>query len=36
MTSADLLTRFAAKLALFSAVGFLLFAVNDLVVDAIG
>jgi bacteriophage N4 adsorption protein B len=35
MTSADLLTRFAAELALFSAVGFLLFAVNDLVVDAI-
>jgi bacteriophage N4 adsorption protein B len=35
MTFADLMTRFAAELALFSAVGFLLFAINDLIVDAI-
>ena len=28
MTFADLLTRIAAELALFSAVGFLLFAIN--------
>jgi len=35
MSFAVLLTRFASELALFSAVGFLLFAVNDLVVDAI-
>jgi hypothetical protein len=35
MTFADLLMRFAAELALFSAVTFVLFAVNDLVVDAI-
>ncbi|HEX2803041.1 MAG TPA: glycosyl transferase family protein [Sphingomicrobium sp.] len=35
MTFADLLTRIAAELALFSALGFLLFAVNDLVVDVI-
>ena len=35
MTFAEVLTRFAAELALFSAVGFLLFAINDLAVDAI-
>ena len=35
MTFAAILTRVAAELALFSAVGFLLFAVNDLAVDAI-
>ena len=35
MTFATVLTRLAAELALFSAVGFLLFAVNDLAVDAI-
>jgi bacteriophage N4 adsorption protein B len=35
MTFATLLTRFAAELALFSAVGFLVFAINDLAVDAI-
>jgi bacteriophage N4 adsorption protein B len=35
MTFAELLARFAAELALFSAVGFLLFALNDLIVDAI-
>ncbi|QNM81794.1 glycosyl transferase family protein [Sphingomonas sabuli] len=33
MTFAQILTQFAAELALFSAVGFLLFAVNDLAVD---
>jgi adsorption protein B len=35
MTFATVLTHVAAELALFSAVGFLLFAVNDLLVDAI-
>ncbi|HET9811645.1 MAG TPA: glycosyl transferase family protein [Sphingomicrobium sp.] len=35
MTFADLLARAASELALFSAVGFLLFAVNDLMVDII-
>ena len=35
MTFAAILARVAAELALFSAVGFLLFAVNDLAVDAI-
>ncbi|HUG45465.1 MAG TPA: glycosyl transferase family protein [Sphingomicrobium sp.] len=35
MTFAEMLARFAAELALFSAVGFLLFAINDLLVDAI-
>jgi len=35
MTFAALLTRLAAELALFSAAGFLLFAINDLAVDAI-
>ena len=35
MTFAAALTRVAAELALFSAVGFLLFAINDLVLDAI-
>lgn len=35
MTFAAVLTRIAAELALFSAVGFLLFAINDLVVDLI-
>src|SRR6188472_3120791 len=35
MTFAAILTRVAAELALFSAVGFLLFAINDLAVDAI-
>ncbi len=35
MTFADALTRIAAELALFSAVGFFLFAINDLIVDAI-
>ncbi len=35
MTLATLLARLAAELALFSAVGFLLFSVNDLVVDII-
>lgn len=35
MTFATVLTRIAAELALFSAVGFLLFAVNDLAVDLI-
>ena len=35
MTFATLLTRLAAELALFSAVGFLLFAINDIIVDAI-
>ena len=35
MTFAALLTRVASELALFSAVGFLLFAINDLLVDAI-
>jgi adsorption protein B len=33
MTLAALLSRIAAELALFSAVGFLLFAINDLLVD---
>ena len=35
MTFATVLTNVAAELALFSAVGFLLFAINDLIVDAI-
>ena len=35
MTIVDLLSRFAAELALFAGAGFLLFAVNDLVVDLI-
>jgi adsorption protein B len=35
MTFATALTHLAAELALFSAVGFLLFAINDLAVDAI-
>ena len=35
MTFATVLTQVAAELALFSAVGFLLFAINDLIVDAI-
>lgn len=35
MSAADLVARIAAELALFAGVGFLLFAVNDLVVDII-
>src|SRR5690349_12151662 len=35
MSIADLLTRVAAELALFAGVGFLIFAVNDVVVDLI-
>lgn len=35
MSTAELLTRVASELALFSGVGFLLFAVNDLLIDAI-
>ena len=35
MATAELLSRIAAQLALFSGVGFLLFAVNDLLVDLI-
>ena len=35
MAIAELLTRIASELALFSGVGFLLFALNDLAVDAI-
>jgi adsorption protein B len=35
MTFAAVMTRIAAELALFSAAGFLLFAINDLIVDAI-
>ena len=35
MTFATVLTSIAAELALFSAVGFLLFAINDLAVDII-
>src|SRR5688572_2235497 len=35
MTFATVLTRIASELALFSAAGFLLFAINDLLVDAI-
>ena len=35
MATAQLLTRIAAELALFAAVGFLLFALNDLAVDLI-
>jgi adsorption protein B len=35
MTLATAMTRIAAELALFSAVGFLLFAINDLIIDAI-
>ena len=35
MDAAELLTRMAAELALFAGVGFLLFGLNDLVVDLI-
>jgi len=35
MSFADLLTRVAAELALFSGVGFFIFAINDLIVDLI-
>ena len=35
MSVADILTRIAAELALFAGVGFLLFAVNDVLVDLI-
>src|SRR5690348_619315 len=35
MPIAEILSRFAAELALFAGVGFLLFAVNDLLVDLI-
>jgi len=35
MTAAAVLTQIAAELALFSAAGFLLFAINDLIVDGI-
>src|SRR5205085_6149874 len=35
MPVAEVLSRFAAELALFAGVGFLLFAVNDLLVDLI-
>jgi adsorption protein B len=35
MVMAEILSRFAAELALFAGVGFLLFAVNDLLVDLI-
>jgi adsorption protein B len=35
MTYADILIRFAAELALFAGIGFLLFAANDLAVDLI-
>ena len=35
MAMAEILSRFAAELALFAGVGFLLFAVNDLLVDLI-
>jgi adsorption protein B len=35
MPIAEILSRFAAELALFAGVGFLLFAVNDLLVDVI-
>ena len=35
MSSAELFMRIASELALFSAVGFLLFALNDLAIDAI-
>src|SRR3954447_6947397 len=35
MAVAEILSRLAAELALFAGVGFLLFAVNDLVVDLI-
>ena len=35
MTIADFLSRFAAELALFAGAGFLLFALNDLIVDLI-
>src|SRR5690349_1468032 len=35
MNAADLLTRAAAELALFAGVGFLLFGLNDLIVDVI-
>src|SRR5947199_3682448 len=35
MSIGEILSRFAAELALFAGVGFLLFAVNDLLVDLI-
>ena len=35
MAAAEILTRIAAELALFAGAGFLLFAVNDLLVDFI-
>jgi bacteriophage N4 adsorption protein B len=35
MALADLLSRIAAELALFAGAGFLLFALNDLLVDLI-
>ena len=35
MDAAEILTRMAAELALFAGVGFLLFGLNDLVVDLI-
>ena len=35
MALADILTRVAAELALFAGAGFLLFAVNDVLVDLI-
>ena len=35
MASAEILSHIAAELALFAGVGFLLFAVNDLIVDLI-
>src|SRR5437879_8296478 len=35
MAMAEIISRFAAELALFAGVGFLLFAVNDLIVDII-
>ena len=35
MSAAEILTRIAAELALFAGAGFLLFAVNDLLVDLI-
>ncbi len=35
MPAAQLVSRIASELALFSGVGFLLFAVNDLLIDAI-
>ncbi len=35
MSAAELITRIASELALFSGVGFLLFALNDLAIDCI-